>query len=348
MRVLFVDNKLTGHHVSYMKKLSESQEITAFYFLPEEIIGLTGPQKIMKSDPNSLKGYLKWIREVAEVAAEYKVDLVHFLYADALYKGFGIGLHNLKKYTVVATFHQVRRSFLRDLSRKMIFKQISCGVVHTDKLQSLHLQDGIRNVTKIEYPKFNALIEISKMRAREYFSIPQDINMFLALGGTRFDKGLDLMLEAFSNIKLPFHLLIAGKEETFTKTFIEEKISAYRDKVSVVLKFLSEEEMNLALSACDVVVLPYRKIFDGASGPLADGVWNRKIILGSNHGSLGDIIESNQLGLTFISEDTEDLRNKIISILQDKINWNDKSENYRMSLDPDNFLKSYEEVYFSK
>ena len=51
----------------------------------------------------------------------------------------------------------------------------------------------------------------------------------------------------------------------------------------------------MAINACDYIVLPYRYSFDGASGPLVDGVIADKIIIGANHGSLGNLINNNNL-----------------------------------------------------
>lgn len=348
MKVLFVDNKLTGHHVAYAKKLSTSQLITPLFSLPQKCTILDGDQTVIKSNPDSLWGYIRWLQEIRKVAKGNKVDVIHFLYADVLYKGFGIGLRKLKKYRVIGTFHQVRRSLLRDLSRKFIFKKINCGVVHTNQLKTLLKECNIKNIRHIEYPRFNTSVEVTEEYAKTYFSIPRDTTTLVALGGTRRDKGLDILLEALKGVSQPFHLLIAGKEEAFTRSFIEEKISHYKDKVTIILKFLSDDEMNLALTAADVVVLPYRKTFDGASGPLADGVWNKKLILGSNHGSLGNIIESNHLGLTFETENIHDLRCKIERLLHEDIRWNEDSDKYRKQLDPDYFLRMYEKVYYNE
>ena len=124
MRVLLIDNVTTGHHISYAKALGDTNEYTSIYFFPNQCKELDEKKIIiMKNQPNSFINYIMWIKEILCVAKLEKIDIIHFLYGDILYKFWGIGLEILSKYRVIATFHQVRRSFLRDLSRKLILKK---------------------------------------------------------------------------------------------------------------------------------------------------------------------------------------------------------------------------------
>ena len=347
MKVLLVDSKLTGHHLSYLEVLSESEIITPIIVLPEKVDSIVQKQIITKNKPDTFLTYVKWIKEIKQIAQKNKVDVIHFLYGDDLYKGGGLYLRKLKKYRPIVTMHQIRRSFLRDLSRRLILNKVNCGVVHTNKLNKEFEEMSIYNVHHIEYPKFSKLSDVEQTYSKKYFSIPANITTFLALGGTRKDKGLDILLSALDGISQPFHLLIAGKEEFFSEEFIKDKISKFNNKVTIVLRYLTEEEMNMAISAADVIVLPYRKSFNGASGPLTDGVWHRKLILGSNHGSLGDIINTNSIGITFESENINSLRIQILQLLDNGVLWSEDAESYRKKLDTGYFLKEYEELYIN-
>ena len=167
----------------------------------------------------------------------------------------------------------------------------------------------------------------------------------LALGGTRKGKGLDILLEALKRVQEPFHLIIAGKEEDFKKDFILEHTITYTENVSLFLEFLTDEKFSLCLNAADIVVLPYRKVFDGASGPLGEGVWHYKMIVGPDHGSLGDIVKMNHLGKTFKSEDADVLSEVLNETI--KMEWepDEKYLEYRQSLDPAFFQKKYMKLY---
>lgn len=85
------------------------------------------------------------------------------------------------------------------------------------------------------------------------------------------------------------------------------------------LKWLSREEYIDSIVASDYIILPYTREFNGASGPLAEGVVANKVIIGSNYGSLGKIITENELGYTFEVENSEDLANVIDNALKIKL-----------------------------
>ena len=69
------------------------------------------------------------------------------------------------------------------------------------------------------------------------------LKTLLSLGGTRYDKGIDILLNALKDVQDNFKLIIAGKEEFFSREYIEKKIESYRSKVELNLKFLSNEEI---------------------------------------------------------------------------------------------------------
>ncbi len=152
-------------------------------------------------------------------------------------------------------------------------------------------------------------------------------------------------MESLRNVKNDFYLLIAGKEETFKKEFIESKIISYKDNVKILLHFLSDDEVNLCLIASDFIVLPYKKYFDGASGPLGEGVAMEKIIIRPNHGSLGDIIRNNHLGYTFQSENTESLTKILDLALTESFHFDNAYYDYQNALNPDRFKKEYNKIF---
>ena len=99
------------------------------------------------------------------------------------------------------------------------------------------------------------------------------------------------------------------------------------------------------MNAADIVCLPYRKSFDGASGPLGEGVALGKMIVGANHGSLGKLIKENHLGYIFESEDVHSLANTLDKALSHKWEPDEKYEAYQQILKPERFQKEYLELY---
>ena len=169
--------------------------------------------------------YFKWIKELKAIANKEKPDIIHFVYGDALYRYFAWKINKIYlNAKVIVTCHQVRRSILRDLSYKIIGKKCSAIIVHTRKLLNDFNSIGITNVFHIEYPQFDKELLLDKSVAKEKLGIKsRSEKIILALGGTRHDKGLDILLEALKEIKEPFCLIVAGKESTFKREFIEER-----------------------------------------------------------------------------------------------------------------------------
>mgnify|MGYP000270178661 CR=1 FL=1 len=87
-----------------------------------------------------------------------------------------------------------------------------------------------------------------------------------------------------------FELLVDWEGMRNKKDEIQRLSASYKERVHLYLNYLSDEELEMAFQAVDVIVLPYRKTFNGASGPLGEGVGKEKMIIGTNYGSIGDII----------------------------------------------------------
>lgn len=339
-----------GHHLSYLKAivygLKEEHEIVAV--LPKKIVALECSQRIIKDIDWGTRKFLEYnrlMKEFHKIVRKEKPDYIHIQCGDNFYRFFGIGLSKLKKYNIVVTFHHMRRSLLRDISMRRIFSIVKCGVVHTSTLKQMLNQMGIDNVSHIEYPSFNEYPSYSGIEARKNLGIASNDPILLALGATREDKGLDVLLEALKKVSNPFVLLVAGKEDAIKKQQIIEMSKDYINKPILILRFLTDDEFNQCIAASDYIVLPYKKHFDGASGPLGEGVTHNKVIIGPKHGSLGQIIEGNHLGFTFESENSDDLAIVIEKALSTEFVHDEKYIGYKMSLDPCLFISKYRKIF---
>ena len=115
--------------------------------------------------------------------------------------------------------------------------------------------------------------------------------------------------------------------------------------MTTMLQYLTDEQFAMCLNACDKVVLPYRRCFNGASGPLGEGVRFGKQIIGPEHGSIGGIITKNHLGSTFVTEDPADLAAVIDTALQRQFVCDDVYAAYQQGLDPKFFTQIYMGIY---
>ena len=349
IKIIFVDIATDGHHLTYVKSLVDNcGENEPVMIMPEKVDGMACRQYEYKTRgfQKNIFFFLRWIYEIYSIVKSENPDIVHFLYGDMFYRFFGLGLCKFRKYKTVATFHLLREGTVYNLSMKMISSKVDSCVVHSEYIKNSLVEAGIDNVVHIEYPVFNS-VRLEKKKAREYFGLPEEAVVLGCIGGTRYDKGLDVLLEALNFVEEPYYLLIAGQEEYFKEDFIKEKSKGYKEQVKYVLKFLTDEELTNAMNAIDVVVLPYRRWFNGASGPLGEGVSLGKCVIGPNHGNLCDTITKNHLGFTFETENTEMLAKTIKNYLNGEFLQDDIYKKYQASLRVSDFILNYKSLYES-
>lgn len=351
MKVLYVDIETGGHHQTYLKALVDISGKENTLVLPEKIEGLDAKQYIFRKTDffkKKLPEYYQWTKEVKGIIKKEKPDVVHFLYGDVFYKYFGLGLEGLKKkYKVINTIHALKKGKIGIVSLKRIMRLSSIGVIHTDAIFNEVKNAGVENVVHIEYPHFSNGYDIDKTGARKYYGLSENAFVLGCIGGTRYDKGLDILLKALQGVTGDFELLVAGAEDAIKREKIEELARPYRDQVKLHLDFLTDEEFELAIQTVDAIVLPYRKTFNGASGPLGEGVAKEKMIIAANHGSLGDIVEKNHLGYLFESENIEALKKVLnMAVQRTRFTYDKRANAYKNKLSINEFKKQYCKLYF--
>lgn len=342
MKILFVDDMLWGHHVPYLKALADSNFYESIVLIPEKVPGLASEQIVYEKlsfDTKKVLDYIECMRFIENQAQEKKVDIIHFLNGDKIMRYFGFGMGRLSRnWEVVITFHH----FFSGLLRKVSYQLMSAHrmvVVHTDCFYTKMKHYHICNVNQIEYPSFLGKEKLNI----EHSKIPM-IGMY---GATRYEKGLDILLEALKKVKADFRLRIAGMEGDFPQPEIEKMCASFKDKVFLDMRFLTEEELENYWNHTDLVVLPYRINFDGASGQLTEGVSRGLPIIGPNHGSLGNIIQKNHLGKVFQTENADDLAKVIEEILESGFSYDNVAREYQKHMSPDRFCEEYYVLYGS-
>lgn len=351
MKIVYIDTNTLGHHISYISALSSIPGNEVVAILPEKVETLNCRQyqyktQDRKNDKRSFSQFRKWTNEIFSFVEKENPDVVHILNGDFFYRYFGYGMKKFKKYKTVVTMHCLRDGFLNILSAKSIASSVDAVVLHSEYLKNRLMEYGKDNGVHIEYPNFRKH-NCSKEEAKKYFNLNPDIQVLGCIGETRHDKGLDILLSALDSATEPFQLLIAGRPVHFDEQFISENTKNYSENIRCLLKFLSDEEFQYALNATDIITIPYRKVFNGASGPLGEGVYLEKCIIGPCHGNLGDTIEKNHLGYTFLSEDVNSLAETLNKALRTEFKPDEKYKEYKNSLDVESFLKSYTELYNS-
>lgn len=363
MKLALIDTANSGHHIVYRNCLvTAASEIgnTVIQVGPvstsdagnterkQKLIELQFPKK--KNLFQFWKDRRKWLYSVIKLTNLISPNIVHFLTGDSIYQLGGFQLSNLRAQgaKIVLTQHHMPKGRMRTHLFWATLSQVDTVVVHSESNRGFLRNIGIdeNKIFLIDYPVFHDSY-VNNSEAKESLDLKLKVPILLALGGTRTDKGLDVLLESLALVHEPFHLVIAGKEEHFDREFIEERIQRYAASVTLRLGYLSDEEFGQYVDAADCVVLPYRKSFDGASGPMTEAIWRRKPVIGPNHGSIGYLIKKYGLGYTFEAENVVDLANTITKYLKNPggFRWSDQAETYREWLNPDTFAKKYMELY---
>lgn len=117
---------------------------------------------------------------------------------------------------------------------------------------------------------------VSKEEARTHLGIDQTAFVFLFFGFIRKYKGLDMLLEAFAQLKKSkiqnpnSKLLIAGEFYEDRKHY-DDLIEQLQLKNDLILKteFIADSEVKYYLCAADAVVQPYRNATQSGVTPLA-------------------------------------------------------------------------------
>ena len=230
---------------------------------------------------------------------------------------------------IVLTIHDVK-SFdgnkKNNLISKLIYKLSSSLITHNVFSREEIRKDNKsikRNINIIPHGNYLPFINVqnNKSICRKELSLPKNKKIILFFGMIKKVKGLEVLLRAMKEIKTEnkdIVLLIAGKCYKNDFSFYQQIIDKNKlnDDCILHIKFISDQDIKYYYGACDLVVLPYTRIYQ--SGVLLMSLSYRKPTLVSDLPPLTEIITHNETGYIFKSEDFVDLSKKIVGILNDE------------------------------
>ena len=165
----------------------------------------------------------------------------------------------------------------------------------------------------LKHPSYNQFGDkIAREEAAAALGLDPTKKILLFFGLIRNYKGLDLLLEAFSNLNKEFILLIAGEvygdEITYSNLISKSK----NKNIHFVNQFIDEQDVKLYFSVADLCVLPYKSATQSGIQALANSFCLPVLI--SNVGGLAEDIVDEKNG--FILNDINPLaiQNKIEEI----------------------------------
>ena len=174
----------------------------------------------------------------------------------------------------------------------------------------------------IPHGNYIPFIEIEKDKnfARQKIGINENKFVLLFFGMIKSVKGLDVLLKAMPEIiknNKEVILLIAGKpwRDDFSKyeEIIKDlKIEKY---CKLDIKFIDYKDVSLYYASSDIVVLPYRRIYQ--SGVLMMSLCYKKPVIVSDLPSFKEIIVDQETGVFFSSDDSVSLAQAVSKLMSD-------------------------------
>lgn len=253
------------------------------------------------------------------------INLVHYhFFHYTAVELFCVKLAKVFRCKIVITAHDVE-SFFGHHSIKnaqIIFASADAIIAH-NRISKNELVDKLNLIDEKIYviPHGNYLDFIenrpSRDKAREILGLSPEEKIILFFGQIKEVKGLDILIQSLPEVLKRYpslKLLIAGKVWKDNLSTYEKIISNYslRNNVIFHTHYIPDNEVSNYYCASDLVVLPYRRIYQ--SGVLLMAMSYKIPVLASDIPGMTEIIVDGQNGYTFKSEDVEDLSQKIIKI----------------------------------
>lgn len=231
---------------------------------------------------------------------------------------------------IVFTAHNVnagardeKDSFLNRATLKIQYRLCSHIFTHTQKMKRELCQNfGVadRAVTVFRYPLNNALpvTELTPAEAKRRLGLRSDENAILFFGRIRPYKGIELLLEAFKSLTAVepgnYRLIIAGEPKKGSEEYLRQ-IQQFvarelnSEQVILTIQFIPDEEMELYFKAADVLVLPYKEIFQ--SGVLFMAYSFGLPVIATDVGSFREDVIEGQTGFLCRPDDPIDMATTI-------------------------------------
>jgi D-inositol-3-phosphate glycosyltransferase len=214
-------------------------------------------------------------------------------------------------------------SWLNRFTLRFHYAMMDHIFVHNVKMKEQLLREFCINeqkVTVIPYGINNVVprTQMTALEAKSQLSLKNDKQVILFFGNIAPYKGLDILIMAMTHLKNKGHLpllLIAGRvKDPNSNSYWKEINSAIEanrlnDNILKQIEYIHDDEIELYFKAADVLILPYRHIFQ--SGVLFLAYSFGLPVIAANVGSLKSEIIEGTTGLICRPDNPEDLANTI-------------------------------------
>lgn len=187
------------------------------------------------------------------------------------------------------------------------------GFVCTTKFMKQKMQKGGWPETRLHViPTFVQLPDYEELK---YKTSPLvDKKYILYFGRFTHEKGVDLLLDAYTKTSMPFRnidLMLVGGTRTQLDELVDSQIaSPLIDKNIHIFDFLPHDQLAHIIHHAMFVVVPSR-CYENLPNSVLEAYAHGKAVIAMNIGSMPEIVEDGVCGLLFDQEDSKDLRDKL-------------------------------------
>jgi len=248
-------------------------------------LNFRGSQTKKVSFAQKLSKLLGYYSKLIRYAARSKPEILHILWNNKfeLFDRTILMLYyKIVGKTIALTAHNVNQarrdskdSWLNRTTLKIQYQLCEHIFVHTQKMKDELCQDfdvAEKAVTVIRHPINNAFpdTDVTPAEAKQRLGLRDDEKAILFFGRIRPYKGIEYLLDAFRLLSASeqgnYRLIVAGEPKKGSEEYLHEiQQSVQRDftqgQVILRIQFIPDEEMELYLKGADVLVLPYKEIF---------------------------------------------------------------------------------------
>lgn len=190
---------------------------------------------------------------------------------------------------------------------------------------------------RVNHPVYNHFGEkMDPDQAKAKLELDPSKKTLLFFGIIRDYKGLDLLIEALALLDDSYQLVIAGETygsfDKYTQLIEEKKI---KNRIHLYNQYISDDEVTVFFSACDVCILPYKSATQSGITSIA----NHFLVplIATDVGGLKETIEHEKTGLIVPQPKAELLADAIQSYYS-----NNRREAFRSAIQAENEANSWE------
>lgn len=230
---------------------------------------------------------------------------------------------------IVFTAHNVNErqrdgcdSVYNRLTLKALYALVDHIFVHTKMMKMQLIDDfGVREskVSVIPFGINNTLpkTDLTEWKARSRLGLRKEDKVLLFFGRVASYKGLEYAIEALNRLVKAddrFRLVVAGRIEKGCESYwknIESAIEQYGLGRHVInrIDFIPDEDVEIFFKSADVLILPYKAIFQSGLQFLAYSFGLP--VIATDIGSFREDIVEGKTGMVCRPEDADDLADKI-------------------------------------